>query len=209
GEGLGEVLVGMALGVPMIKMMDEALAVRLRRVVLGVRRRGRTEQATPCGTATEQVGIVDGMAGLVPQNAKTRVSITALHLQHLRELEVREARMREVERNRDARHAVGGEPLVRKPEIRTEAQIARLELGVELRDARLEVGAFDRDPKVAHADLEELLIRQIGPGRIRHHKMVLLSTIPFPARTRRRRGASSPHRTGARSVAARLGAGSP
>ena len=39
GEGLGEVLVGMALRVPVIEMLDEALAVRLRRVVLGIRRR--------------------------------------------------------------------------------------------------------------------------------------------------------------------------
>jgi hypothetical protein len=35
-ERLGEILVRMTLGIPVIEMLDEALAVRLRRVVLGI-----------------------------------------------------------------------------------------------------------------------------------------------------------------------------
>ena len=50
-EGLGEVLVGMALRVPGVEVQDEALAVGLRRVVLGILRRRRPEQLEPLAAA--------------------------------------------------------------------------------------------------------------------------------------------------------------
>ena len=84
--------------------------------------------------------------------------IAAFDFEHLRELELREPRVREVERNRDAGHAVGREPFVREPVVRPERQPARVELGVELRDPRFELGALDRDAEIAHADLEQLLV---------------------------------------------------
>src|SRR5438067_68514 len=62
GEGLRKIFVGMALRVPVIEMVDEAFAVRLRRVVLGVRGGRRAEQTPPRRTAPEQVRVVDGVA---------------------------------------------------------------------------------------------------------------------------------------------------
>ena len=107
------------------------------------------------------------MAGLVPQDPQARLGIAAFDLEHLRELELREPRMREVERDGDAGDAVRREPLVRQPVVRPERQAARVELGVELRDARLELGALDGQPEIAHPDLEQLLVAERRPvGRL-------------------------------------------
>ena len=72
--------------------------------------------------------------------------------------------MREVERDRDARHAVGREPLVRQPEVRLEVdQAARLEFPLQLRDAIREHAVLDADAELAHPQVEELLVRPVLP----------------------------------------------
>ena len=45
----------------------------------------------------------------------------------------------------------------------TKRQATRPELGVELRDARLELRAGDRQPEIAHPDLEQLLVAERRP----------------------------------------------
>ena len=148
----------MALRVPVVEVLDEALAVRLRRVVLGIRRRRRAEEAPPRRPAPELVRVVDGVAGLVAQDAQARLRVAAFDLEHLRQLELRQPRVREIERNGDAGHAVRREPLVGQPVVRPERQAARVELGVDLRDALLELGALDREAEIAQAHLEQLLV---------------------------------------------------
>jgi hypothetical protein len=51
-----------------------------------------------------------------------------------------EARVREVERNRDARHVIGREEVVAHPEVRPEGDPARRELLADLRDPRWSQG---------------------------------------------------------------------
>ena len=94
---------------------------------------------------------------------QARFGIAAFDFQHLRELELGQPRMREVEGNRDARHAVGREPFVGEPVERAEDEPARVELGVDLGDPRFELGAFDRQPEIAHPDLEQLLVAERRP----------------------------------------------
>src|SRR6185503_4944078 len=63
GERLGEVFVRVALRVPRVQMQHEALAVRLRRVELWIRFRGRAEDLASLASSTEAVGVVDDVAG--------------------------------------------------------------------------------------------------------------------------------------------------
>src|SRR5439155_21803779 len=143
GEGLGEIFSRVALRVPMIEMLHKALAVGLRRVVLGVWRGREAEQPAPRGPAPQLIRVVDRVTGLVTQDSQARFKIAAFDLEHLGELEPRQPRMREIEGDGDARHAVRREPLVGQPVMRTEPEAPRLELPIEVRDALLEVGAFD------------------------------------------------------------------
>jgi hypothetical protein len=94
--------------------------------------------------------------------------MAAFHFEHLVQLELRQARMRQVERNGDPRHAVRCKPFVRQPVERPEHQAARVQFRVELCDPRLDVGAFDRESEVAHPDLEQLLVAERRPSRLSH-----------------------------------------
>ena len=123
----------MALRVPAVEMQDEALAVRLRRVVVGILHVGRAEHLLTAPPLAQLVGVVDGVPGLVAQDLHAPLGRAAFDLEHLRALELLEAGMRQVERDRHARDAVGREPLGRQPEMRLEpAQPAGVELGLQL-----------------------------------------------------------------------------
>ncbi len=139
-EGFGKVFVGMALRVPRVEMEDEALAVRLGRVVLGIRRRRRAEQLEPLAPPLELIGVVDGVAGLVAENLHAPLVLAAFDFEHLRFLELLEARMREVEGDGDAADAVRREPLVREPVVRLERDLPAVELAVEIGDAAAPAG---------------------------------------------------------------------
>ncbi len=167
GERLGEIFVRMALRVPVIEVLDEALAVRLRRVVLRIGDRRITEDAPARRPASQRVRVVDCMADFVTQDLQAREFVAALHLKHLRKLQLLEARIREIKRNRDARHPVGCEPFVGQPVAGAKRHAARVQVGGDLTDADFEICALDRQPEIAHAQLEQLLVRQRGPvGRL-------------------------------------------
>ena len=169
-ERLGEVLVGMALRVPAVEMQHEALAVRLRRVVVGILHVGRAEHLLPPPPLPQLVGVVDGVPGLVAQDLHAPLGRAAFDLEHLRPLELLEPGMRQVERDRDARDAVGREPLRRQPEMRLEpAQPAR----VELASAAAAMRASSALPSIvtlelADPQIQQLVVRPGGPfsGRI-------------------------------------------
>ena len=105
--------------------------------------------------------------------------------------------MGEVERDRDAGHAVRAEPLVGQPEVRPELEAAGLQLAVQLGDALFEVGALDREVEVAQAQVEQALVVPFGPftgrylaGRI--HRAILV--VPCrPPRTAEIRPTGGPH----------------
>ena len=102
------------------------------------------------------------------KDSQARHFVAALDFEHLRELELREPRMGEVERDRDAGHAVRREPVIRQPVARTELQAERFQLLGDGGNAVFELGALDADAaEVAHAHLEQLVVGQRGPvGRL-------------------------------------------
>ena len=61
-------------------------------------------------------------------------------------LEPGEPRVSHVERDRDARHAIGGEPVVRQPTVRSVANPPRLQFLVDPPNSLFQTGAADSDP---------------------------------------------------------------
>ena len=74
--------------------------------------------------------------------------------------------MGQAEGNREARHAVGSEPIVREPEVSPEANVPLLELLIELSNPPLEHAAFDREAEVADPHIEQLFVRPARPDRL-------------------------------------------
>ena len=124
--------------------------------------------------APEPERVVDGVAGLVPQDAHAPLVVAALDLEHLRLLERFEPRVGEIEGNGDRRRPVGSEPLVRQVEVQREAQLACLDLRAQLCDT-LGEGPFNRQREVRHADVQQRFVTQFGPvvtqGGSRHGVM--------------------------------------
>src|SRR5512133_150587 len=94
---------------------------------------------------------------LMPQDLHALGVCAAFDLEKLRPLELDKARMGEVEWDGDARHVARREPLVADPDVRSYAQLARVEFGVEVDDAALQPGALDADTEVLDAQLEQFL----------------------------------------------------
>ena len=161
-ERFREILVRMALRVPAVEVQDEALAVGLRRVVVGILHVRRAEDLLAPPPLTQLVRVVDGMSGLVPQDLQAPRVRAPLDLEHLGAFELLEPRMREVEGNRHTRYPVGREPLRREPEVRLEREAAGVELALQLCNSWLEGTALDRHAELGHPQIEQLLV---GPGR--------------------------------------------
>ena len=124
-------------------MQHEALRVRLRQVEIRILDRRLAEHPHAAPAAAQRVGVVERVAGLVPQDLQAPLGRAAFDLQHLRCLEPHQPRMRQIERDGDAGDAVRREPLGRQPVVRPEGQAARGEILVEFVDARLEPAALD------------------------------------------------------------------
>src|SRR5688500_12273334 len=123
-------------------MEDVALAVRLRGIELWIRARRQTENLAARAAQAELVGVVDGVARLMAQDAHAPFMLAAFDLEHLRFLQPLEPGMRQVEGDGDSRGTVRGEPLLRDVKMQREAKAAVVELGPKLSDTIGE-GAFD------------------------------------------------------------------
>ena len=148
----------MTLRVPGVEVDDEALAVGPWSIEVGVRHASAAEELVAPAPAAQLEGVLDRVSGLVPQNLHAPVVGAAFDLQHLVELEAREARVREVEGYGDSGHPVGREPLVREPEVGPEDQTPLVELGLKLRQPRLELAPGDRQLELRKPEIEELLV---------------------------------------------------
>src|SRR5262249_16187622 len=78
-------------------------------------------------------------------------------------LELHQARVGEIERNRNARHTIRTEPLARYPGVRPQSDAPLFELFMELVEAVLEPGPFNHDPQTAEPSPEQVLIGQRFP----------------------------------------------
>ena len=77
--------------------------------------------------------------------------------------DTREARVREVEGNGGPGKTRGGEPVIGKPEIGAETEMAALQFIADLLHPLLKHGAPDRQIKIAHAQIEQTLGWPPGP----------------------------------------------
>src|SRR2546421_12313781 len=111
------------------------------------------------------------MTCLVPENAHALGVGAAFDLQHLLALELHQPRMRQIKRNRNARHTIGREPLAGEPDVRLEANAAQVQLIVETFDLRLEERPSDLNRQITNAHVEQLLVRQTMPGKAVAHTL--------------------------------------
>ena len=117
--------------------------------------------ATPL---SQFVRVIDGVPRFMSHDAHAPFGRASLHFEHHRALEPLQARMRQVKRDRDARHAVGCKPFVREPEMRLECgQAPFVQFALQLRDPIREHALLDRHAELAHLQIEELFIRPVGP----------------------------------------------
>ena len=105
---------------------------------------GAPEELVPAAATLQAKGVLEGMAELVAQDPQALAASAALDLEHLLALQPPQTRVGEVKRDRNARNAGRREPLLRKPDVRTESQAAPFELGVDLLHGVLQPGTLDR-----------------------------------------------------------------
>src|SRR5439155_642570 len=79
-------------------------------------RRG-AEQLLPAPAAVQLVGVLHGMAGFMTENGHAFGPGATLDIEHHLLLELHQARMGEIERNRNARRVSRTEPLARYPGV--------------------------------------------------------------------------------------------
>src|SRR4051812_48295684 len=149
----------MTLRVPEPKMLDKTPAGRVGPVVARVAFRRRTEQLLPAPSALRLVGVLHGMACLVPENRHALGPGAALDVEHHFLLELHQAGMGEIEGYSNARHIRRTEPFARYPCVWPQPDAPRLQLIIEGVETVFEPGAIDRNPQAAEALLEQLLIR--------------------------------------------------
>jgi hypothetical protein len=99
------------------------------------------------------------MTGFMTKDSQTLSISAALNLQHLLALEFHEPRMRQIERDRDSRHTVRGEPLLRQPNVRLETDTTPVELTIETLNVRFEERPLYLYGQIANAEIKQSLIR--------------------------------------------------
>src|SRR5438128_2242086 len=146
-------------------MLDEISARRVRPVIAGIASRRRAEQLLPVAAAMQLIGVLDDMAGFMPENSHALGPGAALDVDDLLFLQPHEARMRQIERNGDARRVVRAEPFAGDPGMGPHPDAPLFKLIVQIVETVFEPGALYRNLEVAKAKLKQLLVGQRGPGK--------------------------------------------
>src|SRR5918993_3369208 len=97
GERFGEVFRRVALCIPTGEMLYVTPAAGSRPVAAGIPARRRPEGGTPAGPPPQPEGVVDGVAGLMAQDAHEFFRVTALDLAASPLLQRPQARMQQIE----------------------------------------------------------------------------------------------------------------
>jgi hypothetical protein len=106
------------------------------------------------------IGMLHDVAGLVPQNAHAFRPSPALHVDDHLPLELHQAGVGEIERDRDPGRVARAEPLIRDPGMRPHPQVPLGKLLMKLAKTVLEPGARDRDLQILQAKAQQLLVGQ-------------------------------------------------
>src|SRR5512135_2822782 len=108
-------------------------------------------------------GVLDGMAGLMSQDAHAPFWIAPFHFQHLGQFELGEPGVGQIKRNRDAWHIIRTEPFIRQPKMGMKVKTAAIQFMVKLRDAIFKIAACNLEIEVAQPKIQQLLIRPRRP----------------------------------------------
>jgi hypothetical protein len=147
-------------------MDHEAAAVGPGQVELRVRVRAAAEEGLAPPPLAQVERVLNGVARLVAQDLEEPIGRAAFDLEGLLLFQARQARVREIEGDRDAGDAVGAEPFPGQPEVRPELQAAAGQLSAQLIQARLERAVLEGHAQVAHPDVEQTLVVVTGPERL-------------------------------------------
>src|SRR5580765_352009 len=96
----------------------------------------------------ETIGVVQGMACFVTENAHAFEVCSAFYFEHLSALELDAPRMCQVEGNCNPRHAVRSEPFLGEPDVGPEGDSPLIKLAIESSDSLLEGCALDSDREI-------------------------------------------------------------
>ena len=107
-------------------------------------------------------GVVEHVSCLVAQDLHAPLVVAALDLSIWLSSSFSSRGCGTGRKDGDAADAVGREPLVRQPIVRTEDDLARLELVVQIGNASGEHAGLDADAEIAHPQVEQ---RLVGEGR--------------------------------------------
>ncbi len=153
----------MRLRVPLAQMMDVAPTAGARAITVWIRQRRGPEDFAPTPATSQSIRVVQSVPRLVAKDAHQPTAVATLGLTHDPALQSLEPRMREIERNGDARHAVRRKPLLRQPDVRAEIQSPTFEFAVEARDVPLQRGAIDGQLQIAETQGQQCFVGQASP----------------------------------------------
>ena len=156
----------MGLGIPQAQVQHVALAVGARPIGIGIGARGGAEGLAPALAAAQTKRRVDGVAGLVTQQAQAPAPRTALHLEHHLALQPHESRVGQVEGDGDSRHLVGREPLLGEPVVGAKPEAPGRELVVEGVDPLQERSALNRQAEIAEPHVQQLVLGELRPSGV-------------------------------------------
>ena len=97
----------------------------------------------PLAFEMQTKGVVDGVTGLVTQDAHALDVSAAFDFQHLFSFQLHQSRMGQIKGNGESRNSVGREPFGRQPHMRFETDTAIVQLAVEPFDVRFEKRSLD------------------------------------------------------------------
>ncbi len=104
------------------------------------------------------------MPELVPQQPQPPQPVAAFDFAHHAALEAQQARMRDEERNRDARHAVRRKPFFGEPDVRLEANAAPFERFAEAQRFRVHWAVYEREAEIAEAHAKQRRVVESFPS---------------------------------------------
>src|SRR5258708_6240517 len=112
----------------------------------------------PAPLEVQTKGVVDGVTGLVTQNAHALYVSASFDFQHLFSFELHQTRMGQIKRNRESRHTVGRKPFRRQPDVRLETNAAVVQFAIKTLYVRLEKRSLNPYRQIADTGVKQSLI---------------------------------------------------
>jgi hypothetical protein len=100
----------------------------------------------------------------MPQEFHACLGAIAVDVQHVGFFQTHEPRVHQVEGNGKTRDAVGAEPAIRQPAMRTKAEAAIFQIVPQGIDFFLDFAACQDQTQIAYSGVEQTFVGPAGPG---------------------------------------------